>query len=210
MSGSVGEPPLEELSPGTAVLVAGPSMTGKYELALSLLAASSDAAVVVSTNTPASRVVEDYRRIAGDVPDGHLGVVDCVSHDDRTRSTPERGRVQYVNSPRNLTRIGVAFTETLDSFGADLRVGVALHSVSALLMYADVETVYKFLQVFTGQARSRDAVCIGVFDTTGDEEQRNLVGHHFDGVVETRENEDGEREHRVRGFEAGVTEWTPF
>jgi hypothetical protein len=89
-------------------------------------------------------------------------------------------------------------------------LGVGLHTVAALLMYADVQTVYKFLQVFTGQARSQDAACVAVLDTTGDEKQRNLLGQHFDGVVETRENDAGAREVRVRGLEAGHGSWATF
>jgi KaiC/GvpD/RAD55 family RecA-like ATPase len=210
MSGSVGELPVEAVPAGTAVLVAGPPMTGKYGLALDVLAASSEAAVLVSTNRPAARVVEDYRAVAGEVPDAHLGVVDCVSHDERTRSLPESETVRYVNSPRNLTRIGVAFTEILDSFSDVERVGVGLNNVSAFLMYAEEETVYKFLQVFTGQVRSREAVCVAVLDTAGDGDRRGLVEQHFDGAIETRENDRGERECRAQGIETGRTAWTRF
>jgi KaiC/GvpD/RAD55 family RecA-like ATPase len=210
MPGSVGEHPVGTVPPGTAVLVAGPPMTGKYALALSVLAATSDAAVLVSTNRPAVRVAEDYRAVAGDVSDAHLGVVDCVSHDERTRTLAESDTVRYVNSPRNLTRIGVAFTEVLDALPEVDRVGVGLNNVSAFLMYTGEETVYKFLQVFTGQVRSREAVCVAVLDTPGDGDRRGLVEQHFDGAIETRENDRGERECRARGIEASSTDWTRF
>jgi KaiC/GvpD/RAD55 family RecA-like ATPase len=210
MPGSVGELPVESVPPGTAVLVTGPPMTGKYGLALSVLAANSDAVVLVSTNRPADRVVEDYRAVAGDVAEAHLGVVDCVSHDERTRSLAESDTVKYVNSPRNLTRIGVAFTGILDSFADAERVGVGLNNVSAFLMYAEEETVYKFLQVFTGQTRNREAVCVAVLDTAADGDRRSLIEQHFDGAIETRENDRGERECRVQDIESGPPAWTRF
>lgn len=199
-----------EVPPGECVLVAGPPMTGKYRLVLSLLAANSEGAVVVSTNTPAARVLRDYREITGPVPDDRIGVVDCATTDERTRGVPESETVTYVNSVRNLTRIGVAFTETLSALAAgDGPVGVGLHSVSALLVYTDVETVFKFLQVFTGQARSEDAVCVAAFDT-GTGGQREFVEQLFDGVIETRENDAGAHELRVRGLDGGPAGWQRF
>jgi len=199
-----------DIPPGESALVAGPPLTGKYRLMLTLLAANADATVVVSTNTPAARVLEDSRTIAGDVPDERIGVVDCISNDDRTRTVPESDRIMYANSPRNLTRIGVAFTEILSAIrDVDGSVGVGLHNVSALLVYADIETVFKFLQVFTGQARNQDATCVAALDTDGDDEHRGFVEQHFTGVIETRENDAEEHELRVRGFDA-TPEWRRF
>ncbi|MFB6218343.1 MAG: RAD55 family ATPase [Halobacteriaceae archaeon] len=211
MHGGAGELLLEGLPREGSVLVAGPPLTGKYRLMLELLAERGDSVVVVTTGRPTARVIEDYREVAGDVPGEAIGVVDCVSHDERTREVPESETVRYVNSPQNLTRIGVAFTEILSTL-ADRggHIGVGLHSVSALSVYSDAQTVYKFLQVFTGQAASQDAVCVAVYDTGGDTEQRSLVEQHFDCVVETRENDAGERELRVRGVDAPAGEWRRF
>lgn len=192
-----------ELAPGQSVLVAGPPMTGKYELVIEHLAAH-DGAVVVSTNQPAAGVIEDYRAVDGE--EERVGVVDCISRGDRNGGVPESERVTYVNTHRNLTRIGVAFTEMLDSFGDG--VGIGLHNAAALLVYADMETVYKFLQVFTGQAGTREATCVVALDTGG-EERQEVLAQLFDGVVETRESDGGGRERRVRGL-GEDTEWQKF
>ncbi|ELY34971.1 hypothetical protein C497_14582 [Halalkalicoccus jeotgali B3] len=178
-------------------------MTGKYDLLVGLLSATD--AIVVTTDTDESTVRDDYREWAGS---GTLSVVDCASR-SRGVETPDSEDVRYVSDPGNLTRVGTAFTDLLDRrSGTTGRVG--LHSISPLLVYADLRSVYRFLQVFTGQVRSSGWSCFATFDPTmHDEQATNTVLDPFDARIETRET-DGRREARVAGLDPNASEWMAF
>lgn len=199
---------LPDVPPDAAILVTGPPMTGKYELLLGLLARQADRGIVITTKHGADRVIRDYRAVAGDVPDSRIGVVDCVR---RHETLEEDGTIRYAESPENLTRIGVKFTELFERFYDDEgHAAVGVHSLSHLLMHTDVSNVYKFLQVLTGHVRSVDWFHASVLDTSVLEaEQMATIQQQFDGLIETREGDDGRREFRTRGL-APDADWTPF
>ncbi|MDL5361084.1 hypothetical protein [Halalkalicoccus sp. NIPERK01] len=194
---------VESVPAGSALLVSGPPMTGKYDLFVRLLAGSE--AIAITTDTDASTLREDYAAVAASE---RLSIVDCVSR-SRGAATADSADVRYVPGPGNLTRIGTAFTDLVDSrTGDDVRVG--LHSVSPLVMAAELRSVYRFLQVFTGQVRSAGWLCLATFDPTmHDERTVNTVLDPFDACIDTRER-DGRREARIRGFDSRAGEWTPF
>lgn len=194
---------VESAPDGTSVLISGPPITGKYDLFVRLLA--SVRAIAVSTDTDARTLREDCRAFSE--PD-LLSVVDCVSH-ARGVETPEFDGVRYVSGPRNLTRIGTSFTALLDQCSeGSIRVG--LHSISPLLMYAELRSVYRFLQVFTGQAQSAGGLCIATFDPTMyDESTTNTVTDPFDARIETRVD-DGKREARITGLNPEPSDWLAF
>lgn len=204
--------PLSDLPWDATLVIAGPPMTGKYALMLSILDHYTEDTIVISTKNGASRVIDDFEDVAGGPRRGRIGVIDCVPTTDGL-AVPETELVKHAGSPENLTRIGVKFTELFETFyreesGTD--VGVGIHSISQLLMHSGLKNVYQFLQVLTGQVRSADWLCVAVMETNTDEEELQTLYHHFDGIVETRENDAGERELRVRGLSPTVSDWTAF
>lgn len=201
----------DDLPADAVILIAGPPMTGKYELLFRLLSGSSDGAIFISTKNGAARVVEDYRSAGGDVSPTHLGVVDCVSGDLGRQAVENGTQVRYVSGPADLTSIGVEFTElSRELQEADVdRVAVGLHSVSQLVMHADLQRVYKFLQVLTGQIRTAGWHGAAVIDEPArDSEAAAMLEQHFDGSILTRED-DGRREYRIR-TQSTTTDWTSF
>ena len=204
--------PIADLPRDATLVVAGPPMTGKYTVMLSILAQHTDDSIIISTKNAADRVLDDFEKVAGGREYGRVGVIDCVSHPEQVGS-PDTELVKHVQSPENLTRIGVKFTELFEQFYTEnpsSQTGVGLHSISQLLMHSELKNVYQFLQVLMGQIRSADWLGVAVVDTNLDEEQLQTIYHHFDGVVQTRENEDGERQLRVRGISPTVSDWATF
>lgn len=204
--------PIGDLPRDAALLIAGPPLTGKYALLLRILAHYTDETILISTKHAADRVIADLEGTIGDRPHGRIGVVDCVPRHDGVGG-PDSELVKVAGSPENLTRIGVAFTELFDVFyeeGSSMATGVGLHSLSQLLMHSGLQNTYQFLQVLTGQLRSADWLCVAVVETNVDEEELQTLYHHFDGVVQTRENEQGSRELRVRGLSPTASEWSVF
>jgi archaellum biogenesis ATPase FlaH len=100
-----------------------------------------------------------------------------------------------------MTGIGIKLSEFLQGFYQNQgieRNRVMLHSLSTLLMYADLQTVFRFLHVFTGRIQSVDA--LGVFaidDSAHDAQTMNTLKQLFDGIVTTQE--DGPASVRLAG-----------
>ncbi|SEV97829.1 RAD55 family ATPase [Natrinema salifodinae] len=191
--------PDAELDPGTNVLVAGPPLTGKRRIAFEILASGAnrdDGSIVVTTKDSADKVLEGFDEYVeeGVVPD--IGVVDCVTKQRGIGTIDDDPRIKYASSPVDMTGIGIKLSEFLQEFYETRELTenrVLLHSVSTLLMYSDLQTVFRFLHVFTGRIQSADAMGLYVIDSTShDEQTMNTLKQLFDAVIEVTETADGE------------------
>ncbi|WP_049925230.1 RAD55 family ATPase [Halopiger goleimassiliensis] len=191
----VDDVPVDEVEPGTNVLVAGPPMTGKRDLAVDVLvqgARRGDGSIVVTTKDSADKILDEFddRTDSADV-----GIVDCVTKQRGIGTGGDDPRVKYASSPVDMTGIGIKLSEFLQEFYETRGVTnnrVLLHSISTLLMYSDLRTVFRFLHVFTGRIQSADALGIYVIDSTAhDDQTMNTLKQLFDGVL-TIEETDGD------------------
>lgn len=107
-------------------------------------------------------------------------------------------RHRQVESPGNLTKIGVELNELLTSWTEDgARLTVCFESLTPLIQYSDVEKVYKFMHVFSNQVEASDARAHYHLDPNAHEASDvNLLMTTFDGVVEV--NADGDVSVRTR------------
>ena len=189
-----------EVRPGTNILVSGPPLSGKRSVCLDVLAAGTDAgngAIVVSTNDEARRILDtlDERASGGADAERPVAVIDCKK--DAVGTTPlNDDQVAHVGTPADLTGIGIHFSEFLQEFYSDHGVErnrVLVHSLSTLLMYSDLQTVFRFLHVFTGRVQSVDGLGLYTIDATAhDDQTMNTLRQLFDGIVTTREDGDPE------------------
>ena len=186
-----------EIDPGSNVLLAGAPLTGKRELGLDVLAEGTrdgEGAIMVTTKDSADRLLDRFgRRVSYEGKP--VAVVDTVTHQHGVGDELGEG-VKYTSSPVDLTGIGIKFSEFLEEFSKERgleRNRVLFHSLSTLLMYTDLQTVFRFLHVFTGRVQSVDGLGLYCIDSTAhDDRTMNTLKQLFDGVVETRE--DGEPE----------------
>jgi len=199
---------VDELDPGLNVLVSGPSMSGKRQLVFDLLAPDPDAmdpVVVMTTDDPAQRIQTQLgdRGVSFD-PDA-VRVVDATG-----APGDDDPAIHRVNSPADLTGMGVAFTQAVEQMGTPDRLRLGFLSISTLLQYVDSERTFSFMHVLS--RRTSAAGYLGVFTldpTTHDEQFVNVVTSIFDAVIELRET-DGDRELRVRGLPGVDASWTDF
>lgn len=196
--------PVDEVRPGTNLLILGPPMTGKAGLALQLMSeGGTDSSVIVTTQSSANELLDGY----GDTLGHSVGVVDTVSQ-QRGADVEDARHVKYVSSPRDLTSIGIKFSELLEDIDGDVKVYV--ESVSTLLMHMDVQTVFRFLHVFTGQVKDVDGVGLFVINSESHSDQDvSKLKQLFDGIIHLRET-DGGVEARVEGITTEPTNWTPL
>ena len=178
---------------GTNILLSGPPLIGKRGFALDVLADSVDAdngAIVVTTKDSADRVLEDF---ASRTPYANrpVAVVDCVTQQQGVSDVREDSRIKYTSSPVDMTGIGIKLSEFLEAFHQDRgieRNRIMVHSLSTLLMYSDLQTVFRFLHVFTGRIQSVDGLGLFCIDSTAhDDQTMNTLKQLFDGIVELEE-----------------------
>ena len=191
--------PDTEIDPGANLLIAGPPLTGKREIAFDILASGANrgnGSIVVTTKDSADKVLETFTDSLDAGVDPDVGVVDCVTKQRGIGTVDDDPRIKYASSPVDMTGIGIKLSEFLQEFyeGHGLTENrVLLHSVSTLLMYSDLQTVFRFLHVFTGRIQSADAMGLYVIDSTAhDDQTMNTLKQLFDAVIELEEPTDGE------------------
>lgn len=208
MKYKLGVPELDEqldgVDGGTNVLVTGSAVSGKHDFVRRTISAGiegDDGVVYVTTNEPADEVLDEY-----DYDESRFAVVDCVSESQGVGETTESETVRVAGSPSDMTGIGIKVSDVLDEFwetrGIE-RNRVCLDSVSTLLMYSDLETVFRFLHVFTGRVRSVGGLGVFLIDPgMHDEKDYSTLRQLFDATVEF---DDGRV--RVNGFSDEPTDW---
>ena len=191
--------PDAELDPGTNLLIAGPPLTGKRRIALDILASGSmqgEGSIVVTTKDSAEKLLEEYASRVEDIDAVDVGVVDCVTKQRGVGNVTDDARIKYASSPVDMTGIGIKLSEFLEEFyevRGHRKNRILLHSVSTLLMYSDLQTVFRFLHVFTGRVQSADALGVYVIDSTAhDDQTMNTLKQLFDAVIEVEEGEGEE------------------
>jgi len=202
------------VAPGTSVLVVGPPMTGKRRLLFDLVGGSaSRTAAFVTTKKRADRMRAWFRATRPDEEVWDLSFVDCSGSRGGLGggNGVEVTDLRRVSSPGDLTGIGIELTGILRRWHhddvTDPRVG--LHSLSTLLMYADVKRIYQFLHVVTTRIATVDGVGVFTMDVSPRGDTADVLTHLFDALVQVRDGSDGP-EFRVRGREFGPRSWTDF
>jgi len=188
-----GELPAVTVETGTNLLVTGPPLVGKRRLALETLArgaTENESAVIVTVRERGQRLLDDYRSLAGQRASDRVGVVDAVtSHVGQ--QVPGTDRIVPVEAPDETTALGSEFSELVEEFyanGGPERSRVMFDSLTTLLQYSNVRTVYRFLHEFTSRVENTDAVGLYTLESTAhDQATRETIRGAFDGVIEVRE-----------------------
>ncbi|WP_435096932.1 RAD55 family ATPase [Halarchaeum sp. P4] len=205
--------PVDSVPAGTNLMVGGPPLTGKVDLALSLVedgCLCDEGALVVSTRDSADRLLSRSTPLNAAVSEGRAGVVDCVTR-ERGEDVRDSQWVRYASSPGDVTDIGIRTAGVFSALAErDVeRVRSGLVSIPTMLMYAEPRRVFRFLHVYTGRIQSGGMFGVAVTEL-GDKEAFKKFAPLFDGMVQTRTNEADERELRVVGVESSPTEWVSY
>lgn len=178
--------------PGTNLLIIGPPLSDKRELGFDLIAhglGQDEAAVVLTTTDPASRVQERLSRRDG-VNSATVGIVDCVSKHQGLELDDE---ATHATAPDDMTGAGIGLADHLGTYedGEFDGIRVLVSTLSPLLIYANVETAFRFLHVCTTRTTNADGIGIHLLDANvHDEATVSTVMQLYDGVIRT--SGDGE------------------
>jgi len=194
---------------GTNLLVIGDAMSGRDEFVSEVISEGTEngeGTVYVTTDDTARDLLGRY---GGGTDLDRFGVVDCVTESQGDEEPSET--VKFASSPSDMTGIGVKVSSLLNEFREERGIQknrVFVDSISTLLMYSNLETVFRFLHVFTGRVRSVDGFGVFVVDSIAhDEKDYSTLRQLFDGVVEVEKDEDEAVRVRVVGLEDEPTEW---
>ena len=209
--------PIEPISPGSTVIVAGPAFSNAEELVEGMVAggtAHGEGALFIATNETCRKLVSSLGRTATDLDRSRLGVIDCSGQDIGNGSTDVT--VKYVSTQSDLTGIGMKFSalyESLYGSASGGRVRTGLISLSSLSMYVDLRKLFQFAQTLSGRIDSAGGLGAFTIDpTTHDTKTVNTLSQVADGRIEVREPEvDGaDGELRIRGLSGQPSGWQPF
>ncbi|WP_338728052.1 ATPase domain-containing protein [Haladaptatus sp. DJG-WS-42] len=184
----------QTIEAGSNLLITGPPLSGKRQLALNILKQGfedDEGGIVISTKDSGDRIIEEYTRTGWSLDNVPLGIVDCVTKHQGIGPANETATLKFASSPHDMTGIGIKLSELLEHFYSNQgihRNRVMLHSLSTLIIYSNIQTVFRFLHVFTGRTQSANALGIFVMESTAhDEKTMNMMAQLFDGVIETNQ-----------------------
>ena len=86
------------------------------------------------------------------------------------KSIHDNDVVKYASSPVDLTGIGIKISQFFEEFMRRRHISktiLCIDSVSTLLMYTNIQTLFRFLHVFTGRVKLARAIGIYVVDGGG-------------------------------------------
>lgn len=187
-----------DVDPGSNLLLLGPAMSGKKRLAYEILAEGSrngEGAIVVSMSNSANRVIETYGDILGTDPQSvPFGIVDCVSKQQGVEGLDNSDYVKYASAPDDMTRIGISLSEFLEEFNGEYELEqnrTCLDNISTMLMYSDLQTIFRFLHVFTGRIQNVHGLGVYLMDPSAHDTQTlNTLKGLFDGLIKPDDGGD--------------------
>ncbi|MFB6141500.1 MAG: hypothetical protein ABEJ26_13820 [Halosimplex sp.] len=168
------------IRPGDNVLVMCPSFAGGEcdacpDLLTPVPPSEVNALSVLFTDSPGDHL-DDWERCVGTLPArSHIVSVDADARSKANIEHDVAGQdVERINSPQNLTKLGVRITDCLDDWAEttpDVQVAVCFQSISTLLQYVELQQVLKFLNVVTEQCAATDALAHYHLDPRAHDEQ---------------------------------------
>ena len=109
--------------------------------------------VIITTNFPYSILSKLYVQSGVDLK--HICFVDAVTRNSIGSVENIPGVVRYINSPANLTDLGIAVTEVLKEHTGE-KVCILYDSVSTMLIYLSSPNISKFIHFVTNNLRLLD------------------------------------------------------
>ncbi|MDO9516598.1 MAG: recombinase RecA [Methanosarcinaceae archaeon] len=197
---------------GSNIMMIGPPMSCKDDIINIIIyngVKDNDAAIVVSTREPGERVFNWFKENKLDISNANIGIVDCVTK-TLGMGAADTENIKRASSPVDLTGIGVKISQFFEQFLMKKNIAntrLCINSLSTILMYSNIQTVFRFLHVFTGRVKAANALGIYVVeDEMHDPQTIATLKQLFDGMIEIKASGDGYAM-RVVGFTPKPTPW---
>jgi KaiC/GvpD/RAD55 family RecA-like ATPase len=201
---------------GSNIMLIGPPMSGKEILLYSIMyygAAKNDNAVItVTTRESATHILEWFKEQKLVLPMSRVGIVDCVTK-TLGGAPVENENIKIASSPVDLTGIGVKISQFFEEFFMKKNIRktqLHINSLSTILMYSNIQTVFRFLHVFTGRIKAAGSLGIYMIESgMHDEQAISTLKQLFDGMIEIKTETD-KNYIRVVGLSPKPTPWFEY
>jgi len=179
-------------------------------------------AAAISTDERASDVVGAFRRYGADR--GRIGIIDAVTKSS-VPTLRDTTRAKFVTSPLDLTSMGIKFSRMVEDMWKEgvmadppgpmpPPIRLCVHSVSTLLMYAQLDVTYRFLHVITNRVKKLEGIGIYTLNSESfDERTVSTIKQLMNTVIEVRVEDGGgavAREFRIIGIRGRTTPWIRY
>ena len=141
-----------------------------------------------------------------------IGIIDCITKTSGGDAI-ETENIKIAVSPLDLTGIGVRIGQFFEDFlnKKDFnKIQLHINSISTILMYSNINTVFRFIHVFTGRIKAADALGIFVMESgMHDHQAIATLKQLFDGVIEIK-TENDMNFIRIIGLSTKPTPWFEY
>ncbi len=200
---------------GSNIILIGPPMSGKEVILYYIMyqgMKNDNAIITVTTRESATHILEWFKEHKLSLPLSRVGIVDCVTK-TLGGAVVESENIKIASSPVDLTGIGVKISQFLEEFFMKKnirKVQLHINSLSTILMYSNIQTVFRFLHVFTGRIKAMGAMGIYVIDSgMHDEQAIATLKQLLDGMIEIK-SEDDKNFIRIVGLSPKPTPWFEY
>ncbi len=216
-----GIPELDEqlgggIKKGSNIMLIGPPMSRKEVILNHIMyygaAKNENAVITVNTYETGRSILERFKENKLILPLSRIGIVDCITRMIGIEAD-DNDNIKIANHPVDLTGIGIRISQFLEDYTMRKnvrKIQLCVNSLSALLLYSNIRTVYKFLHVFTG--RIKDAGGLGIYVLeSGIHDMQSIatLNQLFDGVIEVK-SENDKNFIRVIGLSPKPTRWLEY
>ena len=207
---------IDGLTKGKNIMLIGPPMSGKEIILYNIMyygaAKNENGIITVTTREPATHILEWFKEHNLTLPMPRIGIIDCVIKIPGETEV-ENDSIKIVSSPVDLTGIGVKISQFFDEFYMKKNIQknqLHINSLSTILMYSNIQTVFRFMHVFTGRIKVAGALGIFVIESgMHDEKDIITLKQLFDGMIEIKSENDGNFI-RVIGLSPKPTPWFQY
>lgn len=201
---------------GQNIMLIGPPMSGKeailYHIMYHGIAKNDNAVIVVTTRESGTHILERFKENKLTLPMSRIGIVDCITKTLGGAAT-ENENIKIASSPVDLTGIGVKISQFFEEFFMKRNIRKSqlhINSLSTILMYSNIQTVFRFLHVFTGRIKAAGTLGIYVVESgMHDEQAIATLKQLFDGMIEVK-SENDKNFIRVVGLSPKPTPWFEY
>ena len=183
---------------GSNIMLMGPPMS-KKEVIINNIAyqglITGESSIFITTGESGESIVSWFKDNGKDIKDyiDRLGVIDCVSK-TLGLNVEDTEYIKRISSPVNLTGISVSITNFFEEFWMKKgiqRSRLCIDSLSTILMYSNLQTVFRFLHVHTRRIKTAGALGVYIIESgMHDEQTITTLKQLFDGVIEIEEENE--------------------
>ncbi|MCX9011647.1 MAG: recombinase RecA [Candidatus Methanoperedens sp.] len=221
-----GIPELDEslgggIKKGSNIMLIGPPMSRKEVILNQIMyhgaTKNENAVIAVSTCETGIHALEWFEENKLVLPLSRIGIVDCIAKMvgdfDNNNGIDCSDNIKTVDHPVDLTGIGVRISQFFEEYSMIKniqKVQLCINSLSMLLVYSNIRTVYRFLHVFTRRIKEAGGLGVYVMES-GIHDMGSIatLSQLFDGIIEVK-SENDRNFLRAVGLSPKPTHWLEY